>query len=283
MPLDIVVVPTISLKSKKDKKKLKKASKDCQECQEPVCAVAAPLPSADCRSTSPAAVSPLLQIVGQVHTDVLADVLLFAEVQTLGSFAAVCKETRDCTWDDLHFLKAYAGPNFAEPANCGSLSPTVMRDAVRQFAYGLEGQWGTAFADFAAIRHHIDVFGEASYMISGLQQQDDELELTCFIDALAEQLEKCDTSCERTRTAAEAVIQKVQGRADFFSDSTVAKLEDALRASLKRAEKQKFADIWGPSLYEQDDNEEETMWSPAQDDQCLSQSFLSIMNSHVRD
>merc|ERR1719313_1544152 len=112
-------------------------------------------------------------------------------------------------------------------------------------------------------------------MISGLQQEDDEFEISSFVDALAVQLGACDASCSRTRLAADAVVEKVQRRNNVLPAATISRLVKALGASVDRAAREEGADVWGAPLYEQDDDEVESMWSAAKsiDDHCLSQSF----------
>jgi len=173
--------------------------------QKPVVTAAPPSEPAEAEVTTEA---PHVMVVGRLGPDAWAELLRFVELWSLGSVAVVCTTFCKCTFEDIRFWMAYAGLGANHVALTSSISPGMMRSAVRRVAFGLEGSWGKAFSNFAADNTSIKIFTEATRMLSGIRKEDDELETARFIGVLVGKLGTFDASCKQTRQAAQAAVEK---------------------------------------------------------------------------
>lgn len=173
-----------------------------------------------------------------------AEILLFSGLKSVGSIAAVCTLFRNCTFEDTTFWMAYDGECCKPSPALALLSPSSMRNSVRQRKFGLEGDWGIKFAKLARTSSHAKTFAEAIPILSGIRPEDDALEAARFIGALVAQLSVFDATCSVTRKTAAAVVQQAQEQEDFlpkpakpFARATtpLKRLQSALQASIDRA------------------------------------------------
>lgn len=149
-------------------------------------------------------------ILSRLGPDAWAELLRFTELHSLGSVAVVCTMFCKCTFEDIRFWLAYAGVGAQPCALTTNISPSIMRNSIRRVAFGLEGAWGKAFADFASIHTNSEVFTQAIRMFSGIRSTDDELETARFVGVLVGKLGTFDASCMQTRKVAEALVQKAK-------------------------------------------------------------------------
>eukprot|EP00746_Dinoflagellata_sp_MGD_P144657 gnl/MRDRNA2_/MRDRNA2_77369_c0_seq1.p1 gnl/MRDRNA2_/MRDRNA2_77369_c0~~gnl/MRDRNA2_/MRDRNA2_77369_c0_seq1.p1 ORF type:complete len:439 (+),score=95.10 gnl/MRDRNA2_/MRDRNA2_77369_c0_seq1:166-1317(+) len=182
--------------------------------------------------------------LGQFGSTAWAEILLFSDLHSVGSIAAVCKHLCYCTFEDTNFWIAFDGHCCKPETGLTLLSPSSMRDTVRRRRFGLEGHWGLTFAQLALTSAHAKTFTAAIPILSGVRPDDDALEAARFVGALVGLLGTFDASCSLTRKAAEAVVQQAKEREEFLPKAAkpfagaatpLKRLQSALQASIDHA------------------------------------------------
>lgn len=182
--------------------------------------------------------------LSQFGSTAWAEILLFSDLGSVGSIAAVCKHLCNCTFEDTNFWIAFDGHCCKPQMGLTLLSPSSMRDTVRRRRFGLEGHWGLTFAQLARTSSHAKTFAAAVPILSGIKPDDDPLEAARFVGALVGLLGTFDASCSLTRKAAEAVVKQAKEREEFLPKAAkpfagaatpLKRLQSALQASIEHA------------------------------------------------
>lgn len=213
---------------------------------------------------SPEVVSPpLIQALAQGGLDAnsVANVFLCLELSHIGAMGATCKAAKEGIWEDKELWLELGGPAFlskkekekeeqpsdnleVESPESVHLSPEVefqaapakkLRDQFRVWLFGLDGSWSASFKEQAQTRHHADVFDEASYLLSGLTEQDSAEQIETFSACLTEQLALLDAGEEMANQAAVRLTEKAKLREELLGRSRVSEMLKAFEASTQYA------------------------------------------------
>jgi len=179
--------------------------------------------------------------------DTWVHIFLFTDVAAVGCSAAVCSSLRANVWDDQAFWASYGGPSFASPA-----TPASARRSFQRWVHDLEGAWGTKFASKTSKLHFADVLSEATYMLSGLQEDVEEAhQLEIFLTSTTSTLATFDAGCPKSLARAKETVARAFERARFLPWGAASRMQQALDASVQR------------SMAECAEN---TFWNPAEDE-----------------
>jgi len=138
------------------------------------------------------------------------------------------------------FWRAYGGPClFKEPLSTPAHS---LRDGFRRWLFHLDGNWTKDFQSFVDEAHasefgadYTQLLGDASYIVSGLMHGDEESSVATFAQILHGLLAGYNPVQVDERTAAEALVLRVEKRSDVFSDEQVRMISQVYDESVERA------------------------------------------------
>lgn len=175
-----------------------------------------------------------------VHEDLRAYLFLFIEIASVGNCATGCRHLRDCLWTDAMFWRAYGGPCLLqEPLS--TPAPTL-RNGFRRWLFHLDGNWTEDFQAFVDEAHASEfgadftqLLSDAKYVASGLMPGDDEPSVAAFARILHGLLAGYSPSQVDERTAAEALVLRVERRNDVFSEEQVQMVSQVYDQSVERA------------------------------------------------
>lgn len=195
----------------------------------------------DTRLTAKKAAALVHLLKEELQEELQAYLLLFVELRSLGALAAASFALKECLWDSEKFWRAFTRPGLF-PSPAGSGGAPVLRDTFRKWLFHLEGSWAGEFQAFIHEANQSEfgpdftqLLADSRHIAAGLMPSDGEEEIAMFVTILIELLQGYNPIQLDERGCADALVLKVEARADVFSQDQIQDVVAAYDQSLERA------------------------------------------------